>query len=287
MKRAALLFVLLLLVSAFAASAEGSFTYYHMTDGTVRVTGYSGSCGNLVVPERLGGYPVSSIAEFAFEGNGTLTSLILPATLTDIGTAAFRSCKNLTRVEIASGASLTIGTYAFYGCCSLESVAFTALHDLTVYGSAFENDVSLSEFLLPDTLTALRIPSNAFAGDDMLSFDPARFTPVSRDMTVAMSAFTYSYNHIGYTWTQEYFVNGEKKNPYARVTLKVGDEVTVSAVITEHDKKPDTGEASASHIVTAEDLARGFSMEFSVDVAENSGRYSGYVSTWKVTFKFL
>lgn len=285
MKRFFALFLVLFLV--LPAFSEGFFSYYVMTDGTVRVTGCPGCSGTLVIPERLGGYPVSSVAEFAFEGNDHLNSLLLPATLTDIGTAAFRNCKNLNRVEISSGASLTIGAYAFYGCAALESVEFTALHDLTVYGSAFENDVSLSEFLLPDTLTTLRIPSNAFAGDDALSFDPARFTTVSRDMTVSMSAVTKGYNRLGYTWTQEYFVNGEKKNPYARVTLKVGDEVTVSAVITEHDKKPDTGEASASHIVTAEDLARGFSMEFSVDVTENSGRYSGYVSTWEVTFKFV
>lgn len=284
MKRFFALFLVLFL--ALPAFSEGFFSYFVMANGTVRVTGCSGCSGALVIPERLGGYPVSSVAEFAFEGNDAVTSLILPSTLNDIGTAAFRNCGNLKRVELASSGSLTIGAYAFYGCSSLESVTFTALHDLTVLGKAFENDVSLTEFVLPDTLTTLRIPSGAFEGDDALSFDPARFTPVSRDMTVSMSAVTKSYNRLGYTWTQEYYVNGEKKNPYARVTLKVGDEVTVSAVITEHDKKPDTGEASASHIVTAEDLAHGFSMKFSVDVAENSGRYSGYVSTWEVTFKF-
>lgn len=278
--------LLMLMMLLPAAVAEGNFTYFTMQGGGIRVTGYRGAGGNVTVPETIGGEKVVSIGEHAFEGSA-LTSVTLPASVRDIGTAAFRNCARLTSAVILSGGELTIGNYAFYGCGLLEEVSFDGnLRVLTAGSHAFDNCVSLKDFLLPDTLTTIRVPRNAFCGDDALSSEPWNAVPVSREMTAELSAFTRSNNHIGFSWTQEYFINGEKVNNYCRVPLKPGDTVTVSATVTEHDKKPDTGSASATHTVTEQDLMQGFKVEFQVDVAENGGRYKGYISTWNVTFRF-
>ena len=108
----------------------------------------------------------------------------------------------------------------------------------------------------------------------------------SRKMIVKASASCGDYNHVGKEWTKDFFINGTAINTNSEFTVAVGDKITVSARITEHDKYPDEGNGSTSHTVTQADLDNGFSLGFGVDVCENKGRYSGCVASWSVVFKF-
>jgi hypothetical protein len=72
----------LLLLSALAVKADqyGYFTY--STDGTnVTITGYTGSGGNVIIPDFIAGLPVTSIVYPTFSYYFSVKSVTIPAAL--------------------------------------------------------------------------------------------------------------------------------------------------------------------------------------------------------------
>lgn len=64
----------------------------------VTITKYTGEESTMVIPETIGGWPVTKIGEAAFQDNTTITSVTIPASVTEIGANAFAGCTNLTSV---------------------------------------------------------------------------------------------------------------------------------------------------------------------------------------------
>ena len=66
----------------------------------ITIAGYTGSSTNVVIPSSINvdgeDIPVKAIASNAFRNNDTITSVIIPNSVTIIGNFAFRSCSNLT-----------------------------------------------------------------------------------------------------------------------------------------------------------------------------------------------
>ncbi|MBQ9784739.1 MAG: leucine-rich repeat protein [Clostridia bacterium] len=107
-------------LSAGAEADESSFTYT-VIDGRATVTGYQGRATAVVIPPTLGGAPVAVIADRAFEGNVTLTSLTVPDGVTYIGWFACSGCTALQSVSLP--ASLSHIEYgAFLNCPSTMTV---------------------------------------------------------------------------------------------------------------------------------------------------------------------
>lgn len=138
---------------ASAMITEGSteavatdYAYINNDDGTISVSGYTGSDIDLTVPSMIDGYVVTGIADHAFEAMTDIKSITLPNGLITIGESAFSDCSSLTTVVIPD----TVGTIrrgAFISCTSLKTLeipasvteimeeAFTgcaALKDLTI-----------------------------------------------------------------------------------------------------------------------------------------------------------
>ncbi|MDD4316476.1 MAG: leucine-rich repeat protein, partial [Clostridia bacterium] len=66
----------------------------------------------------------TALAEYAFSGNTSLTSITLPSSVSVIGEMAFEGCSALTTFTLASGSVLkTIGMRAFYNCSALTAFA--------------------------------------------------------------------------------------------------------------------------------------------------------------------
>ena len=105
-------------------------------------------------------------------------------------------------------------------------------------------------------------------------------------LRVSARAECLAYNHVGYNWKKEFFIDGEALTGSGVIELSAGDTVRVSADITEVDAYPDSGWNAVTKTVTQSDLNAGFTVAFDVYVSENRGRYSGYTAKWTVTFRF-
>ncbi|MGN0829759.1 MAG: leucine-rich repeat protein [Candidatus Ornithospirochaeta sp.] len=138
----------------------------------------------LFIPRYLDGKEVTAIKDNAFnyKGNYSFDKLILPVTLTSIGTNAFYRCKNLSEVTIPSSVK-TIGIQAFCNCLKLEKLtieegvekiedgAFTSCKSLvdiklpsslkTIGAYAFQDCSGLESITLPENITV--IPEGCFS----------------------------------------------------------------------------------------------------------------------------
>lgn len=94
--------------SGFVRTAEGL------------ISGYEGTDAVLEIPAVISGVSITGIAPGCFMGNQTITKVILPETMQQIGKNAFRDCVNLESVEF--GGTTDIGQTAFAGCTSLKDV---------------------------------------------------------------------------------------------------------------------------------------------------------------------
>ncbi len=102
--------------------SSGGYQYVINEDGSVTITGYTGSGTELVMPMELDGRQVTDIGDRAFFGSG-LVSLVLPESLLVIGDSAFAGCRNLTSLNLPESLSI-IGMYAFRGSDRLEVKVF-------------------------------------------------------------------------------------------------------------------------------------------------------------------
>lgn len=104
-----------------------SYTVLSSEDFTVEVELYYGNDTRLEIPSTVMGtdgvtYTVTAIGEhafFNFFSTSTLSEIILPPTITSIGTAAFLFCGDLTSMTIPASVNV-IGECAFAGCESLN-----------------------------------------------------------------------------------------------------------------------------------------------------------------------
>ena len=103
---------------------------------------------------------ITEIRNYAFRGCSGLTSLILPASITCIGEGAFYGCSGLTSLTIPTGVSI-INEYAFYDCSSLTRLDLpSSIRE--IYYSAFMNCRNLTSLTIPSNVTS--ISSRAFSG---------------------------------------------------------------------------------------------------------------------------
>ncbi len=106
------------------------------------------SLTSVVIPDS-----VTTIGDSAFSGCKSLTSVTIGNGVTSIGDWAFSYCDSLTSVVIPDSVTI-IGEYAFYSCDSLTSV--TIGNNVTTIGdSAFSGCKSLTSVTIPKGATII------------------------------------------------------------------------------------------------------------------------------------
>lgn len=106
-------------------NAPGDFSCLERAeDGGVAITGWHGSSERAVIPEQVGGKPVTAIAAGAFEDAG-IRSLILPKTLKTIEDGAFARSALQTLVLFDNIES--VSDAAFSGCENLQTLYINAI----------------------------------------------------------------------------------------------------------------------------------------------------------------
>ena len=126
---------------------------YSAIDGKVTITNYKGSASKLEIPNKIKGYPVTSIGESAFYECTSLTSVTIPDSVTNIGNKAFEDCTSLTSITIPDSVT-SIGDVAFAGCTNLTSI--TIPDSVTNIGNkAFWGCRALTSVTIPDSVTSI------------------------------------------------------------------------------------------------------------------------------------
>lgn len=128
------------------------------------VAGPESLSGSIVIPSKVKykrkTFLVTQIAENAFNGYTSITSVELPSTLSAIEEGAFRGCTSLEKINTPQPLS-TIGDNAFEGCESLTHFDLEA--SISTLGVAcFKNCTSLTAIKFPSSFT--EIPEEAFSG---------------------------------------------------------------------------------------------------------------------------
>ena len=150
----------LLPTTAFAADdgekTDGDYTYKINADGTATIMDYTGSGGDITIPETLGGKSVTEISRMKRDsGSTTVTSITIPKSVKRIGDSAFNTFVALKKVAFAAGSELeSIGKDAFHWCKVLEEIELPSSVK-TIGESAFEKCESLGSIVLPEGVSEI------------------------------------------------------------------------------------------------------------------------------------
>ena len=183
---AIILAMFIIVPTTFAGALQsGDFQYEVKSDGTARITKYTGTGPDVTIPKYIGGKKVSSLSGSAFvmeyrlktidiqaeiteiENNSFsfsgLTSVKFPSTLTSIGSQAFSYCGSLADITIPDSV-VSIGSGAFSDCYSIKSINIPG--KLKTISSFAFSYCDLSSLTIPGSVTA--IESCAFYGNSNL-----------------------------------------------------------------------------------------------------------------------
>jgi alpha-tubulin suppressor-like RCC1 family protein len=121
-----------------------------INNGEVTITGYTGTGGVVEIPATIGGLPVTTIGQNAFQSKSSVTSVVIPNGVTTIMDAAFAGCSGMTAITLPN--SLTsIGGYVFDGCSSLQGITIPD-GVISIGPNAFAWCTSLASITLPSGL---------------------------------------------------------------------------------------------------------------------------------------
>ena len=129
-------------------------------DGTyAEVIGYNGTATQIVIADTYNGLPVKNIMDSAFYDNDNITSVLIPDSVTTIGSSAFSNCSGLTSIIIPDSVT-EIGYSAFRECSRLTSVVIG--DSVTTIGNdAFRFCSGLTSVTIGNGITS--IGSSAFS----------------------------------------------------------------------------------------------------------------------------
>ena len=150
----ALLLCSMVAMAQTTATVDGITYEFDATEKTAKVVAsksYSYT-GNIVIPEIVGSYSVTTIGDRAFYGCDRLTSITIPNSVTKIGEGAF-CCSSLTSITIPNSVT-TIEYGTFQLCSGLTSV--TIPNSVTTIGNdAFSNCERLTSITIPNSVTTI------------------------------------------------------------------------------------------------------------------------------------
>lgn len=105
--------------------------------------------------------------------------------------------------------------------------------------------------------------------------------------TVGTSISREYNNHVGNEWSYQFGIDGYQVRQGDRWVVKWGSGINFTTIAVEDDKVPDVGRTDQWYTPKKEDFKTGFTLENTVIVYENRGRYAGnsakYIMTLTMT----
>lgn len=166
-------FLFLTLFAFLHAFAENEFKLNDMkvlvlANQTAEIKEYKKATGNYVIPSTVTdpktkkSYALVSIGKEAFKGCN-LTSVTIPATITNIGEGAFKKCKELQTVNWDTEID-EIPTQAFEGCTGLRDFNIRSKTPLIIGERAFYES-GLHSISIPGNVTRIRKKAFSYCSD--------------------------------------------------------------------------------------------------------------------------
>ena len=184
-----------------AQNSPNDFEYSQTADRRgIIIAGYKGTATTVRIPDRINNLPVVEIGADAFnpinyqsESGGldrvnSITSIIIPNTVTTIGRQAFMYLDKITSITLPT--SLTaIGSSAFSSMSALTSISLPA-SIRTIGGQAFFNCPALTTVTIPASVTRITFGTATNAS-----------TNVFQNCTSLNAATKTALQRVGYTGT--------------------------------------------------------------------------------------
>lgn len=145
------------------ALTEGDWEF-KLLDNKVKITGYIGEGGDVVIPETIYGCPVAEIEGNAFYGKD-IKFMSFPTGIKEIPTWMYTD-DSLETIVFSEGTEI-IHQYAFDGCNNLKNIQLPK--SLKEIGKAAFEDAAITNIEIPASVT--KIDSGAFGNTDLLSID--------------------------------------------------------------------------------------------------------------------
>ncbi|MBO7473997.1 MAG: leucine-rich repeat domain-containing protein, partial [Ruminococcus sp.] len=165
-------------------NTDDGLSYYFEGDEII-INGYSGSSKKVVIPETIDGIAVTTVSDYAFNGNTVITGIDL-GNVKSIGGKAFAGCTELKEITIPK--TVTQAGDWKYGCLegsSIEKVVFEeGIASIPAY--VCRNASSVKEVILPekvDTENGYSIGEHAFDGTSVSSIKlPVSLTSIGNSV---------------------------------------------------------------------------------------------------------
>ncbi|WP_242982839.1 leucine-rich repeat protein [Faecalibacterium prausnitzii] len=139
---------------------------------TVTITKYTGTESTVILPSTISSWDVTKIGEDALKDNTTITSVTIPASVTEIGANAFAGCTNLTSVNYIGGdwSKLTIQS----GNPAVEDAAKDAANEQLFDFEFILNNTAVIVIRYKGTAADVTIPSR-YKGKPVTVIDHTAF----------------------------------------------------------------------------------------------------------------
>lgn len=160
---------------------------------TVTITKYTGTESTVILPSTINSWPVTKIGEDALKDNTTITSVTIPASVTEIGSNAFAGCTNLTSVNYEGDwSNLTIQS----GNPAVQDAANEQLFDFKFILN--NTAVIVTRYRYKGTAADVTIPS-CYKGKPVTMIDHAAFfNSVVTSVTIPDSVTSIGDNAFGF-----------------------------------------------------------------------------------------
>ncbi|MGN0177919.1 MAG: InlB B-repeat-containing protein [Monoglobaceae bacterium] len=222
-----------ILVEPFSGAGVTDFDCRFINDNTeLEIIDYYGSETSIKIPDSIGGYPVTSIANGAFNGC-EIESVLVSAGVANIGQSTFNGALNLKSIEVnednaayCSDAGILYNfdkTVLIRYPSASESAAFAVPDTVeTVEENAFNGAVALETVDIPESVTTIN--SNSFANMNLASVNYAGSERIWNALKISsdsgLSGITVCYGKF----TATFICEGET---ISQTDYKPGDSILI------------------------------------------------------------